>query len=115
MQEPTTTPDLLLYKAEWCTYCNRVRAFMDVAGISIPMKDIDKEPAAFDELEAAGAEGQVPCLFIDGKPLLESNDIIAYLAKLYDKPDIARMFLAVFAEEDGCEGGACRIERPAES
>ena len=32
---------------------------------------------------SAGGKVQVPCLFIDGKAMYESDDIIAYLGKAF--------------------------------
>ena len=37
------------------------------------------DPVARDELVRVGGKGQVPCLFVDGEPMYESEDIIAYL------------------------------------
>ena len=38
-----------------------------------------EDPDAADELARVGGKRQVPCLFIDGKPLYESLDIIKWL------------------------------------
>ena len=42
-------------------------------------KDIAQDPEAAKELVQVGGKQQVPCLFIDGKPLYESLDIISWL------------------------------------
>lgn len=42
-------------------------------------KDIVQDPEAAKELVQVGGKQQVPCLFIDGKPLYESLDIISWL------------------------------------
>lgn len=52
--------------------------------IELPLRDITSEPGARDELIRVGGKAQVPCLFIDGAPLYESDDIIAYLSKAFE-------------------------------
>lgn len=71
---------LELYHMPSCPYCLKVRRYMDEHGIEIPLRDITADAAARDQLESVGGKVQVPCLFIDGTPLYESDDIIAYLA-----------------------------------
>ncbi|WP_204205484.1 glutaredoxin domain-containing protein [Olsenella sp. An290] len=78
-------PSLRLFVMPSCPYCQRVLSFMDRSGISardvVAVEDIAADPAARDELVRVGGKGQVPCLFIDGAPLYESADIIAYLQR----------------------------------
>ena len=86
MRAPTSTipsPDvrrtLLLYKYDACPYCYRVARAIGELGLDVPTRDTLMERGARDELYAATGRSQVPCLFIDGVPLLESADIIAWL------------------------------------
>ena len=44
-------------------------------------RDIISSKAAEQRLIQEGGKRQVPCLFIDGKPLYESDDIIAWLSQ----------------------------------
>ncbi len=76
-------PALELYVRRWCPFCAKVRRFMEERGIEIALHDIgeSKDDRAF-LLERGGKE-QVPCLFIDGTPLYESDGIIAYLDKTF--------------------------------
>lgn len=74
-------PDLVLYKKDSCPFCQKVLRFMASRGIELPMRDTALEPGARDELVEKGGKGQVPCLFIDGQALYESDDIIAWLGK----------------------------------
>ena len=46
---------------------------------AVTYKDIIQDPEAEKTLIAVGGKRQVPCLFIDGKPLYESLDIIKWL------------------------------------
>lgn len=75
----TNESELILYKADWCPYCAKVMRFLDDAGISLPMRDIDGLGVA-EELISIGGKRQVPCLVIDGRALYESDAIIEYLS-----------------------------------
>ena len=74
----------LFYKPT-CPFCVKVLTFMDEHGIKLPLRDISSEPEARKTLERVGGKVQVPCLFIDGKPMYESDDIIAYLGNAFDR------------------------------
>jgi len=75
-------PSLELYVGYWCPFCQKVLRFMEAQGIELVQRDVDvPENRAF--LVEHGGKYQVPCLFIDGKALYESDDIIAYLGKLF--------------------------------
>lgn len=71
--------ELELYMKPTCPYCTKVMSFMDNNGIAIPLRDIEADEGAAKTLVAVGGKRQVPCLFIDGQPLYESDDIIAWL------------------------------------
>lgn len=70
-----------LFYMPTCPYCRKVLAFMQTQDIELPLRDITAEPQARETLETVGGKVQVPCLFIDGKPMYESDDIIDYLAQ----------------------------------
>jgi glutaredoxin 3 len=70
---------LALYKFDSCPYCRRVQRTIDSLGLNIERRDILKDPSMQKELVAKTGRRQVPCLFIDGEPLFESEDIIAWL------------------------------------
>ena len=71
-----------LYKKETCPYCRKVMQFIADSGrTDIEMKDIVENEENRRRLVEVGGKQQVPCLFIDGKPLYESDDIIAFLEK----------------------------------
>ena len=76
-------PELVLYKKDSCPYCQRVMRWIDAewAGRA-PIAYRVTEPAAAEELVRVGGKRQVPCLFVDGTPMYESGDIVAYLASL---------------------------------
>ena len=71
--------DYTLYIRSTCPFCLKVLRYMDGAGITVPMRDINGNIEAADDLVAIGGKQQVPCLVIDGKAMYESDDIIAYM------------------------------------
>lgn len=72
-----------LFQYASCLFCMRVRAFMQDAGLDIPLRDTLRDPAAHRELIAGGGRATVPCLRIETDSgvrwLYESMDIVAYL------------------------------------
>ena len=70
-----------LYVMTGCPYCIKVKNFLASNGISIPQLNITTDRTAEQHLIAVGGKRQVPCLFIDGKPLYESSDIITWIQK----------------------------------
>lgn len=73
--------ELELYVMTGCPYCIKVENFLAINGISIPQRNITTDRTAEQHLIAVGGKRQVPCLFIDGKPLYESSDIITWVQK----------------------------------
>jgi glutaredoxin 3 len=72
--------DLELFKFDSCPFCVRVLSRIKALGISgVRLRDTMKEAGANEELIQRGGDDQVPCLFIDGRPMYESADIIAWL------------------------------------
>lgn len=68
-----------LYIMKTCPFCRKVIRYMYQHGIEIPLRDINEDAEARATLERVGGKVQVPCLFIDGTPMYESDEIIAYL------------------------------------
>jgi glutathione S-transferase len=78
--DPDARRTLLLYQFDSCPYCARVRREISRLGLDIPVAHTDRDPAARQQLVRMNGRTQVPCLVIDGTPLLESADIIDWLA-----------------------------------
>ena len=72
-------PELTLYYFPTCPFCVLVLDALDRLGLDIPMRDINAEAGARDDLIELGGKSQVPCLIIDGKPMYESGDIVRWL------------------------------------
>lgn len=71
---------LELYKMDTCPYCKKVfRAIEEMGRNDIEMHDIRRCSEDKERLIRDGGKLQVPCLFIDGEPLYESDDIVAWL------------------------------------
>ena len=64
-----------------CPYSARVRDFIEERGLKdrITFMEIGETEGASDRLTQLTGKTQVPCLVVDGKPILESKDIIAWL------------------------------------
>ena len=79
------TPVLALYKYDACPYCRRVMRTIDALGIAgqIEFRDTRTEPKWRQDLIAQTGRTQVPCLFIDGKPMFESADISRWLEEQF--------------------------------
>jgi glutaredoxin len=75
------TLDLELYKLDGCPFCARVLDVISRLKVAVRVRDIEKDPEAARRLVEAGGLDQVPCLFVDGQPMYESADIIAFLEK----------------------------------
>ena len=76
-----------LYHFESCPYCRKVRNYIDQIGVRSQIKfhDIMADPASAEKLQKINDDDQVPCLVIDGKPMLESDEIIAWLKGHFKK------------------------------
>ncbi|MCB1071842.1 MAG: glutathione S-transferase N-terminal domain-containing protein [Chlamydiales bacterium] len=82
--EEEQKPILVLYYNPHCPYCQKVLDFLKSMGKEIPLKNVENDAKAKEELLHLGGKTQVPCLFIDGKPLYESADIIDWLEQKKD-------------------------------
>lgn len=71
--------ELELFMKPTCPYCIKVLGFMEENGVAVPLRNIEANEDAAKTLVAVGGKRQVPCLFIDGQPLYESDDIIEWL------------------------------------
>ncbi len=72
---------LQLYHRWHCPYSKRVRDFIDEQGLGdrIEYVEIGEVAGSEAKLGELTGRGQVPCLVIDGEPLLESSAIVQWL------------------------------------
>jgi glutaredoxin len=73
--------DLELYKFDSCPYCQHVFRVVEQRRVPVRYRDIYEDTAAAAKLVEVGGLDQVPCLFIDGRPLYESREIGAFLER----------------------------------
>jgi len=71
--------DLELFKKDSCPFCQRVYDAVARHKLPVRLRDILRESEAAETLVRVGGKRQVPCLFVDGKPLYESADIVRFL------------------------------------
>ena len=80
MGRPT---DIVLYQAEWCPYCARVRKkltdlLLDYRNVNVP-----REHGRREEVRQASGQTSIPVL-VDGSVILDDDDdIIPYLEERY--------------------------------
>lgn len=80
LRRKTQAPvSLVLYKFDTCPFCQRVMAHAQSLGLNLPMQDTRRDPGAADTLRKLSGRTQVPCLVIDGVPMLESDAIARFL------------------------------------
>jgi glutathione S-transferase len=55
-------------------------------GVPVRYCDIFEDDEAATRLVEVGGQDQVPCLFIDGRPLYESEEIALFLERTFGPP-----------------------------
>lgn len=70
---------LSLYYKPACPHCQKVVQHLEKSGHQVEYNNIAENEKDRKILIKTGGKPQVPCLFIDGKPMYESSDIIAWL------------------------------------
>ena len=80
-KEQVMSESLELYFYPECPYCRKVLYALDELGAAdaIALRNIHTDVDALQTLVEVGGKRQVPCLFIDGVPLYESDDIVEWL------------------------------------
>jgi glutaredoxin 3 len=78
------TSGMVLYVRKSCPYCIKVMKFLEESHIKILVKDASA-PENREYLLKNAHKTQVPCLFIDEKPMFESDDIITLLGTCRSK------------------------------
>lgn len=74
----------LLYYKKSCPFCQKVLRFMEANHLTMDTRETT-QPGNQNDLVRIGGKKQVPCLVINGKPLYESDDIVAYLRENFVK------------------------------
>lgn len=79
--------DLILYQFPECPFCQRVLNTIDELNLNEKIELRNTRTSSEYRQELIGHTGmtQVPCLLIDGKPMLESLDIMNWLETNQEK------------------------------
>ncbi|MBL6988168.1 MAG: glutathione S-transferase N-terminal domain-containing protein [Bacteriovoracaceae bacterium] len=77
-------PQLEFYYFDGCPFCNRVESIIEELKIQVDYKHIFEDPQNMEKLIADTGRKTVPVLYVDGKPMHESSDIINWLKKNVD-------------------------------
>lgn len=72
--------EITLYHRWYCPWSAKVREFIEGKGLAdlIFYEEVDETDATDRLIELNGVE-QVPCLVVDGKPILKCKQIISWL------------------------------------
>ncbi|MBN1170234.1 hypothetical protein JXA56_04365 [Candidatus Micrarchaeota archaeon] len=60
---------VLVYKAEWCSWCHRVTDFLRENGVEFQEKDVDDPENARESMELSG-QGGIPVTVIDDEVVI---------------------------------------------
>lgn len=72
-------PKLALYYFASCPFCVMVLRVIDKLNIDVEYRDIYASQDHLNKLVSDTGRRTVPCLYIDGKPMFESSDIMMWL------------------------------------
>lgn len=75
----TKSPSLVLYYFDACPYCQRVMTTIKRLRVKVDYQNIMEDEAAMEKLVEDTGRRTVPCLYIDGRPMHESQDIMNWL------------------------------------
>lgn len=78
-------PSLDFYYFDSCPYCQRVLKVINELKIKVNYKDIYADTNNMQKLIYITGRKTVPCLFIDGRPMHESLEIMDWLKANADK------------------------------
>ncbi len=80
MGQPT---DIVLYQAEWCPYCARVRSKLTDLLLDYKTVNVPRSHAERHEVKAVSGQTGIPVM-VDGDVTLDDDDdIVPYLEKKY--------------------------------
>lgn len=65
--------EVVVYQTSWCPVCKQAREHLDARGIAYVARDIEADPAAYDDYRALGGTGAVPLLVIHGESMFGFN------------------------------------------
>jgi glutaredoxin 3 len=77
--------EIVLYQAEWCPYCARVRSVLTDLLIDYQVVNVPREKGEREVVERVSGQRGIPVM-VDGEAVLDDDDeIVPYLQKKYGK------------------------------
>jgi glutathione S-transferase len=77
--------EIVLYQAEWCPYCARVRKKLTDLLLDHKIVNVPREHGARDEVRKVSGQTSIPVM-VDGDVTLDDDDdIIPYLEEKYGR------------------------------
>jgi glutaredoxin 3 len=70
-------PDVVVYLAGWCPYCQRARGLLAKKGVQFREIDVDDDPQLREEMIARSGRRTVPQIFIGEKHVGGCDDLLA--------------------------------------
>jgi glutaredoxin 3 len=70
-------PDVVVYLAGWCPYCQRARSLLSKKGVQVREIDVDDDPRLREEMIARSGRRTVPQIFIGEKHVGGCDDLLA--------------------------------------
>jgi glutaredoxin 3 len=70
-------PDVVVYLAGWCPYCQRARDLLSKKGIEFREIDVDDDPQLREEMIARSGRRTVPQIFIGEKHVGGCDDLLS--------------------------------------
>ena len=77
--------NLSFYYFDACPFCQLVLHLISDLNLKVKMKDIRKNQKHLETLVRDTNRQTVPCLYINGRAMFESRDIIAWIQENQDK------------------------------
>ena len=74
-----SSPHLAYYYFDSCPFCMMVQRTIEKLGVEVEYCDIYSDQTHLNKLIEDTGRRTVPCMYIDGTPMFESYDIIAWL------------------------------------
>jgi glutaredoxin 3 len=70
-------PDVVVYLAGWCPYCQRARNLLSKKGLQFREIDVDDDPQLREEMIARSGRRTVPQIFIGEQHVGGCDDLLA--------------------------------------
>ena len=66
-REAAAEAEVVVYVTAWCEVCTQAREHLDARGTAYLARDIETDPAAYEDYRALGGDGALPMVVIGGE------------------------------------------------